>query len=493
MEFTQKFDLKQSQNLVMTPQLQQAIKLLQMSNFELAEFIEEQFSKNPLIDIVLPDETDRRRKEATEFVENKEFSTLKDAEMIGENSFSDYASDKMNISSNEFSQIGQYKNLNSNNNDQDDNSIYNFSQELDLRQYLSNQLYSTFAKQDIMMIASYLIGSLSDTGYLHETSSEIAAQLMESVEKIEEAIKLCQQFEPAGVFARNLGECLKLQLIDKKIFNQKYDILLNNLSDLANNKLSVLLNKLDVKKPELMKMVEQIKKLHPKPGLQFSTEPAIPVIPDVFIHESANGGWQVSLNHANMPKAIMNQSYTIYLDKNHKNIEKDTKRYLKESYNHASWLIKSLEQRSDTILRVATEILRQQDGFFAYGFEHLRPMNLKLVAENLELHESTVSRVTAGKYLSCSRGIFELKFFFMSGINGSDGEASVASQSVKYEIKKMIDNEDTKAILSDDDIVERLQKKDIDIARRTVAKYREAMNIPSSVKRRRQKNNLLDM
>ena len=189
-----------------------------------------------------------------------------------------------------------------------------------------------------------------------------------------------------------------------------------------------------------------------------------------------------------MPRAIINQTYSKYLHKDNQKIEKNVKRYLKESYNQASWLIKSLEQRSDTILRVATEILRQQDGFFAYGFEHLRPMNLKTVAEELELHESTVSRVTAGKYLWCPRGIFEMKFFFMSGITGSDGEASVASQSVKHEIKKMIDAENPKAILSDDDIVVKLQAKDISIARRTVAKYRESMSIPSSIKRRCQKN-----
>lgn len=489
MQFTQNFDVKQSQNLTMSPQLQQAIKLLQMTNFELEEFLEEQFSNNPLLDIALP-ETDRRSSETNEQSENSEFDAVKECEMMNANSFSDCASDSMaTMINNEFSSMGSYKNLNGGD-DTDNDSQYNFAQTIDLRQHLSNQLSMVSAPQDILMIASYLIGLLSDTGYLHESCAEIAAQLMESTEKVEQALAICQQLEPAGVFARTLDECLKIQLIDKNLFNDKYNSLLNNLEDLANNRHAVLLNKVDVPKTELATMITHIKNLYPKPGLQYSTEAIVPIIPDVFINQAADGGWHVALNNATMPRAIINQTYSAYLHKDTTNkIEKNVKRYLKESYNQASWLIKSLEQRSDTILRVAMEILRQQDGFFAYGFDHLRPMNLKLIAEELELHESTVSRVTSGKYLWCPRGVFEMKFFFMSGITGSDGEATVASQSVKHDIKKMIDTEDIKAILSDDDIVKKLQEKDIEIARRTVAKYRESMNIPSSIKRRRQKNN----
>ena len=267
MQFTQSFDLKQSQNITMSPQLQQAIKLLQMTNLELTEFIEEQFNNNPLIDITLPPDIDRRNNTSNDSAENKEFEPLKEAEMITDNSFGDYASDKMAVSQdNDFANIGNYKNLNNSTDFSDENSQQHFSQAPDLRQHLSNQLYMSSAPQDIMMIASYLIGSLSDTGYLHESCSEIAVQLMEPLQKIEKALVLCQQFEPVGVFARTLGECLKLQLIDSKLFNKKYDILLNNLDDLANNRYSVLLNKLDCSKLELSKMITHIKKLHPKPG-----------------------------------------------------------------------------------------------------------------------------------------------------------------------------------------------------------------------------------
>lgn len=493
MQVNQNLDFKQSQNLSLSPQLKQAIRLLQMTNLELTAFIDEQFNNNPLLDVIEALETERRTNTTNDKPENQEFSELKDTELMSENSFSDYASDKVATSENyDFANMGSVKSYSNNSDFSDDNTEQTFSQEIDLRQHLSNQLYMSNAPQDIMMIASYLIGTLSDTGYLHESCAEIAAQLMESVEKVEKALKLCQKFEPAGVFARDLGECLRLQLIDKKLFNRKYEALLNNLDDLANKRFAKLQKKSDATKEELMLMVKQIKKLHPKPGLQFSNELIPSIIPDVFIQETNNGGWYVSLNQATMPKAIINQNYSVYLNKQNNNtnkIEKSTKKYLKESYYQASWLIKSLEQRSDTILRVATEILRQQDGFFAYGFEHLRPMNLKLVAEELGLHESTISRVTSGKYLQCPRGIFEMKFFFMSGITTDDGETNVASETIKYEIKKMVDSESETAILSDDDIVERLKKRDISIARRTVAKYRESLNIPSSVKRRQARDN----
>lgn len=493
MQFGQKLDLKQSQNLTMSPQLQQAIKLLQMTNFELDAFLEDQFQNNPLLEIIAP-ESDERISD-TSSQEKSDFEP-QDSEIINDNSFSDAVSDRITDSPEaNYQSLDNYKNLNgSSNSHENDERQHNFTQEPDLRQYLSKQLYGSSAPQDIMLIASYLIGSLSDTGYLHESCAEVSGILMQPIEKVEKALELCQQFDPPGVFARNLGECLKLQLIDRGIYNKHYQALLDNLEDLASNKQSSLVNKVGVSKAQLIQMVMQIKKLYPKPGLQYSNDPIIPVIPDVFITESASGGWYVALNHATMPKAIINQSYSVYLDKKNKDkkIEKDTKRYLRESYNQASWLIKSLEQRSETILRVASEILRQQDGFFAYGFEYLKPMNLKTVAEELELHESTVSRVTTGKYLRCPRGIFEMKFFFMSGITGSDGEGTIASEFVKHEIKKIINNEDPKKIISDGDIVDILQEtKDITIARRTVAKYREAMNIPSSVKRRSQKNGLV--
>ncbi|MFT6212269.1 MAG: RNA polymerase sigma-54 factor [Alphaproteobacteria bacterium] len=490
MQFTQNLNIKQSQSLTMSPQLQQAIKLLQMTNFELHEYLETQFNNNPLIDIV-PSEPPIKNERSGEDNTSQE-SVTKDAEQICENSFSDCKTDiTSSMNDAEFKNIGDYKNFNGGDT-LDENSHYNFCQEIDLRQFLSNQLDITHAPQDILLIASYLIGSLSDTGYLHETCAEIAAHIMQPVKKVEVALQLCQQFEPAGVFARNLAECLRLQLVDQKFFNKKYALLLDNLEDLGMKRYSDLLKKVGVTKETLLSMITQIKRLYPKPGLQYSSDPIMPVIPDVFIQDTIDGGWQVMLNHATMPRAIINQTYSVYLNKNKdksKMLEKTTKRYLKESYHQASWVIKSLEQRSDTILRVASEILRQQDGFFAYGFEHLKPMNLKIVAEELELHESTISRVTAGKYLRCPRGTFEMKFFFMSGITGKDGEASVASQSVKHEIKKMIDAESPKNILSDGGLVALLKKKDIEIARRTVAKYRESMNIPSSVKRRAQKNN----
>jgi len=492
MQFKQNLDVKQSQSLNMSPQLQQAIKLLQMTNLELHDFLETQFQNNPLIDVI-PSETAPSVMRAGENLqENAATLPTKDTEQICENSFSDCKNDITHADRDaEFKNIGEYKNLNGGDANYEQ-VFYNFSHDIDLRQHLSNQLHLCKAPQDIMLIASYLIGSLSDTGYLHESCDEVAAILMQPVEKVESALKICQQLEPAGVFARSLSECLTLQLMDRKVYNQYYKIILDNLEDIAKNNFSVLIKKVGVDKKTLLEMLTNIKRLYPKPGLQYSVDPIMPVIPDVFIQETANSGWQVMLNHATMPRAIINQNYTVYLQKeNLKKLEKETKNYIKESFNQASWVIKSLEQRSSTILRVATEILRQQDGFFAYGFEYLKPMNLKTIAEELELHESTISRVTSGKYLRCPRGTFEMKFFFMSGVNDKDGENMVASETIKFHIKKLIDQEQADNILSDGDIADYLKKeKEIDIARRTVAKYREAMHIPSSTKRRARKNDI---
>jgi len=264
MQVNQNLDFKQSQNLSLSPQLKQAIRLLQMTNLELTAFIEEQFNNNPLLDIIENLETERRTNTTNDKPENQEFSELKDTELVSENSFSDYASDKVATSENyDFANMGSVKCLNNNSDFSYETNNQGFSQEIDLRQHLSNQLYMSNAPQDIMMIASYLIGTLSDTGYLHESCAEIAAQLMESVEKVEKALKLCQQFEPAGLFAQDLGECLRLQLMDKKLFNRKYEALLSNLDDLANKRFAKLQKKTDATKEELMLMVKQIKKLHP--------------------------------------------------------------------------------------------------------------------------------------------------------------------------------------------------------------------------------------
>jgi RNA polymerase sigma-54 factor len=232
-------------------------------------------------------------------------------------------------------------------------------------------------------------------------------------------------------------------------------------------------------------MIAEIRALNPKPGLAFGSTLVQPIVPDVFVRSSPDGGFVVELNSDTLPKILVNQRYHAQLAKN---AAKDAdKSYLAENLQSATWLMRALDQRAKTILKVSTEIVKQQDAFFAHGVQHLRPLNLKTIADAISMHESTVSRVTANKYMATSRGIFELKYFFTSAIAASDGGEAHSAEAVRHRIRQLIDAENTDDILSDDTIVEKLRVIGIDIARRTVAKYREAMRIPSSVQRRRDK------
>jgi RNA polymerase sigma-54 factor len=294
-----------------------------------------------------------------------------------------------------------------------------------------------------------------------------------------------QTFDPPGVFARSLAECLALQLKDQNRYDPLMARLLGNLDLLANRNLTALKKAVGTEMDELADMIQEIKRLNPKPGLKFGTIQMQPVVPDVIVRSASDGGWHVELNSDTLPRVLVNSTYYTRISKTASN-EKD-KGYLLECLQTANWLVKSLDQRARTILRVAEQIVRQQDAFFMHGVQYLRPLNLKTIADAISMHESTVSRVTSNKYISTPRGIFELKYFFTSAIaSSSDGE-SHSSESVRYRIKQMIEGERVGDVLSDDQLVDRLKGEGVDIARRTVAKYREAMRIPSSVQRRRDK------
>jgi len=236
-------------------------------------------------------------------------------------------------------------------------------------------------------------------------------------------------------------------------------------------------------------MIAEIRQLNPKPGLAFGTTLVQPIVPDVFVRAAPDGGFIVELNSDTLPKVLVNQTYYTKVASSAKG-EKD-KAYLADCLQTATWLMRALDQRAKTILKVSSEIVRQQDAFFAHGVQHLRPLNLKTVADAISMHESTVSRVTANKYMATSRGIFELKYFFTSAIAAADGGESHSAEAVRHRIRQLIDAESAQDVLSDDTIVEKLRGAGIDIARRTVAKYREAMRIPSSVQRRREKQTLM--
>jgi RNA polymerase sigma-54 factor len=302
-------------------------------------------------------------------------------------------------------------------------------------------------------------------------------------------LAILQTFDPSGVCARSLTECLSIQLRERNRFDPAMQALVAHLDLLAKRDLPGLKKACGVSEEDLIDMIAEIRHLNPKPGLAFGTTLVQPIVPDVFVRPGADGGFLVELNSETLPKVLVNQSYYAQVAKTARN-DKD-KTYLADCLQTATWLIRALDQRARTILKVSTEIVRQQDAFFAHGVQHLRPLNLKTVADAIAMHESTVSRVTANKYMATSRGIFELKYFFTSAIAAADGSEAHSAEAVRHRIRQLIDAEGPHSALSDDTIVEKLRGAGIEIARRTVAKYREAMRIPSSVQRRREKQTSL--
>jgi RNA polymerase sigma-54 factor len=342
-----------------------------------------------------------------------------------------------------------------------------------------------FADPDHRLIGQHLIDMSDEAGYLCGDLAGLAELLGAPLELIEETLQVMHGFEPCGVFARNLRECLLLQLKELDRCDPAMAAMIENLNLLAVHDLAGLKRAASVSNEDLLDMIKEVKRLNPKPGLKYGSVPAQPIVPDVLVRALPDGSFHVELNSETLPRVLINQSYYATVSKS--TTRKEDKSYLTDCLQTANWLVKSLDQRARTILKVAQEIVRQQDGFFTFGVRHLRPLNLKTVADAISMHESTVSRVTANKYMATNRGLFELKYFFTSAIAAtSDGDAH-SSEAVRDRIRTMIDAENACEVLSDDKIVERLKDDGIDIARRTVAKYREALRIPSSVQRRRLK------
>jgi RNA polymerase sigma-54 factor len=339
------------------------------------------------------------------------------------------------------------------------------------------------------MIGQYLIDLVDDSGYLSGDLAAAAEKLGTGVAEVEAVLVVLQTFDPPGICARDLAECLSIQLKENDRFDPAMAALISRLDLLAKRDSAALKKVCGVGDEDLADMIAEVRRLNPKPGHAFGSAVVQPIVPDVFVRPAPDGGWIVELNSDTLPKVLVNQSYYSEVSAT---ARRDTdKSYLTECLQSATWLVRALDQRARTILKVSNEIVRQQDAFFARGVEHLRPLNLKTVAEAISMHESTVSRVTANKYMATSRGIFELKYFFTSAIAASHGGEAHSAESVRHRIKQLIDGETAADILSDDTIVDKLREAGIDIARRTVAKYREAMRIPSSVQRRREKQSVV--
>jgi RNA polymerase sigma-54 factor len=482
MVLTPKLELRQGQQLVMTPQLQQAIRLLQLSNLELGVFVENELERNPLLerDEALREPADEKQRLKNGSGGDAKGAGLREAAapMRGE-------SGGMNGDAG-----GGWASLRPsthNGDGGDDPNLEEFiAASRSLADHLTEQLHLMVTDPAERLIGAHLIHMVDEAGYLPGNLEDIAQRLGAPLSLVSRVLATLQGFDPPGVFARDLAECLALQLKDANRYDPQIARLLDNLTLLGSHNLSALRRAVGVDNEELVEMVAEIKRLNPKPGLKFGSIQIQPILPDVLVRPGPDGSWHVELNSETLPRVLVNRSYYTSVARTARSDQ--DKGYLLECLQSANWLAKSLDQRARTILRVAEEIVRQQDGFLTHGVEHLKPLNLRTVADAINMHESTVSRVTSNKYMSTPRGIFELKYFFTSAISSANGGTeSHSSESVRHRIRQLIDAETPQTVLSDDKLVEYLKRDGIDIARRTVAKYREALRIPSSVQRRRAK------
>lgn len=488
-----RLEVRQGQGLVITPQLQQAIKLLQLSSVELEVFVEGELERNPLLvredpepdgDVAVPDPRSDDVLAADRIPDSgaePDLDISREAEASpGERATGDLASGEDAGGAVDWSRAGSGS--------QGFESDEDFSQRLaevkTLREHLLDQLGVSGLSGAAHAAAVVLVDSVDEGGYLRCDMAETAARLGCDEPFLEEVLGVLQGFEPTGIFARDVRECLALQLRELDRCDPAMEALLDNLDLLARRDLAALKRACQVDDEDLREMIAEIRALTPRPGAAFGGEPAAPVTPDVVVREGPGGMWNVELNSDTLPRLLVDRRYFARVSAGARTDAE--KVFVSECYSQANWLLRCLDQRARTILKVASEIVRQQDGFLAFGVTHLRPLNLRTVAEAIGMHESTVSRVTSNKYIATSRGVFELKFFFTAAIPSTGGGEAHSAESVRHRIRQLIETEHPGAdIHSDDRIVEILRGSGVDIARRTVAKYRESMRIPSSTERRR--------
>jgi RNA polymerase sigma-54 factor len=490
MALSQRLVMKQGQSLVMTPQLQQAIKLLQMSSIELQAFVEAEIERNPLLD-----HGDGGSEKAAAPVADAMPDSLEQSfatpgsggpgEVEAQSSAPASSSDgqAMMATDSGWSNLRSSGHLSLDGEDSDFAS--SLSQEESLSEYLTNQLNLNFSNQTDLLIGQNIIGMVNEIGYVTGDPLALAESLNAPIERVKAVFDVLRTFDPAGVFALDLADCLRLQLKERNRLDPAMETLLDNLPLVAKRDFAALKTKCKVSQEDLQDMLVELRALNPKPGHAFGSEPVSPVVPDVFVRAAPDGTWMVELNSDTLPRVLVNNQYMAKVASN-TNREED-KLFLAGCHAQAAWLVKSLDQRAKTVLKVAREIVSQQDAFLVHGIAHLKPITLKTVADAISMHESTVSRVTSNKYMATPRGTFELKYFFTNAIATMDGLGDAHSaESVRHRIKDLIAAETADHILSDDDIVATLKQEGVDIARRTVAKYRESLNILSSVQRRRE-------
>ncbi|AKH43630.1 RNA polymerase sigma-54 factor [Altererythrobacter atlanticus] len=478
-----RLDLRQSQSLVMTPQLQQAIKLLALSNLEIETFISDALDNNPLLEA---GELSQERGEEGPAADTTPADPTSVELMMRGAGEADSPLDIDPAALDRDRDTGDWSAQSYSGSGEDLPDIdERGDDEPTLAEHLEAQIGAATRDPQCAFITRHLVGQLDEAGYLTVSLREVSQNLGVLPDKVEEALALLQSLDPTGVGARSLSECLALQAMEADRYDPCMERLLDNLDLVARGSFPQLKRLCQVDDEDLADMLDELRSYDPKPGLRFGSAERAPVVPDILIAPGKAGGWDIALNQATLPRLIVNRGY--YVELRGGRADKATKSWLGEKLADANWLVKALDQRQKTILKVASEIVKLQQGFFERGVSALKPLTLRAVAEAIDMHESTVSRVTSNKYLNCPRGTFELKYFFTSGVAAADGEGSVSAETVKAQIRALVDAEDPKAILSDDKLVELLKEKGFDLARRTVAKYREAIGIGSSVQRRRQK------
>ena len=531
-----RLELRQTQALVMTPRLQQAIRLLQLTNLELSQYVDQELERNPILERADADgvgegagidegnlNADPQVDAAGEAISASDGISddgtvgdtaaveLDGMELPGANGLdgaegpldTDYSENYNNdsVADRPAPETPGAEGANSDGYEVRDWSGASgglsggesatvtleqvLSAEITLKGHVLEQMNVLLTEPILRMIGQDLVEHLDEAGYLIEETAFIADRLGCETELVDIVLDQLQHLDPAGVFARNLGECLALQLRDRNRYDPAMQTLIENLHLLAAMDVRLICETCGVNAEDAEEMIAELKALNPKPGLAFDYDVAAPVVPDVFVLEKPDGGWSVELNSDNLPRLLVNRKY--YAEINEAARRKEDKAYISECLQSANWLIKSLDQRARTILSVASELVRQQDGFLANGVQDLRPLNLRVIAEIVGIHESTVSRVTSNKYVATPRGVFELKYFFTSALSAADGGEDHSSEAVRGQLRYLIDKESVHSVLSDDKLVDILRGAGVDIARRTVAKYRDALGIPSSVQRRRAK------
>lgn len=483
-----RLEFRQSQSLVMTPQLRQAIKLLQFSNLDVAAFVEEELERNPLL------ERDERAEPPAEVPDPDQLAAPEAAEapadLVASSDIPSPEASPLDCEFDGYEASGPADGLpfgdgaGARSFEAEDRDLAErVASQTSLRDYLGEQLRLNLPDRIDRLIGAHLIALLDPAGRLAADPARIAAALGTTVAHVERVRARMMGFDPPGLFARTLAECLAAQLREKNRCDPAMQTLLDNLELLARRDHKALMALCGVDADDLAEMVAEIRALDPKPGAGWDLAALPPVIPDVIMRAGPAGDWLLELNPETLPRVLVNESLSARVRRSG---EAEVRGFLAEKLASANWLVKSLQQRAQTILKVAAEIVQRQDGFFRHGVSHLRPLILRDIAEAVSLHESTVSRVTANKYIATPRGTLELKYFFTTAIAGSGGETHSA-EAVRHRIRALVGAEAPNDILSDDAIVAALRREGVDIARRTVAKYREALHIPSSVQRKREK------